>query len=137
MDRTSFFRLLLAALIALLLIAGAGWSTAQAHDSVIVNGAPLPPQHAAALEQRYRTRLVPGRYWYDATSGLWGLEGGASVGLIASGLPFGRMDPRASVGRWAGITAVFVNGREIHPDELQYLRALYGAVRPARYWLNA
>ncbi|HET9207292.1 MAG TPA: hypothetical protein VFO28_13700, partial [Burkholderiaceae bacterium] len=137
MDRTSLFRLLFAALLAMLLITGAGWATAHAQGSVIVNGAPLQPRHAAALEQTYRTRLVPGRYWYDAMSGLWGLEGGASVGLIAPGLPFGRMDPSASVGRRAGITGVFVNGREIHPDELHYLRALYGPVVRARYWLNA
>ena len=137
MDRTSLLRLLLAALLAVLLIAGAGWTTAHAHSGVIVNGAPLEPRHTAALEQTYRTRLVPGRYWYDAMSGLWGLEGGASVGLIAPGLPFGRMDPSASVGRRAGITGVFVNGREIHPDELSYLRALYGPVVRARYWLNA
>jgi hypothetical protein len=138
MDRTSFFRLLGAGLCALLLIAGAGWTSAHARDgAVIVNGAPLEARHAAALERAYRTRLVPGRYWYDAASGLWGLEGGPSVGLIAPGLPFGRMDPRASVGRFAGITGVFINGREIHPEELQYLRALYGQVVRARYWLNS
>src|SRR5687768_2993732 len=137
MDRMSLTRLLGAGALALLLIALAGWTTARAHNGVIVNGAPLEARHAAALEQAYRTRLVPGRYWYDATSGLWGLEGGASVGLIAAGLPFGRMDPRASVGRLAGITGVFINGREIHPDELQVLRSLYGPVNRARYWLNA
>jgi len=137
MDRTSLFRLLGAGVLALLLIAAAGWTTARAADGVIVNGAPLEPQHAAALQQAYRTRLVPGRYWYDAASGLWGLEGGPSVGLIAAGLPFGRVDARASVGRFAGITGVFVNGREIHPDELRYLQSLYGQVNRARYWLNA
>src|SRR5688500_4860889 len=137
MDRISLFRLLGAGLCALLLIAGAGWTSAHAQGAVIVNGAPLEARHAAALQAAYRTRLVPGRYWYDAMSGLWGLEGGPSVGLIAAGLPFGRMNPRASVGSRAGITGVFINGREIHPDELQYLRALYGPVQRARYWLNA
>lgn len=137
MDHTSLIRLLAAGALALLLIAGAGWTTARAQTGVIVNGAPLEARHATALERAYRTRLVPGRYWYDATSGLWGLEGGPSVGLIAAGLPLGRMDPRASVGRRAGITGVFVNGREIHPDELRYLQSLYGPVNRARYWLNA
>jgi hypothetical protein len=137
MDRTSFFRLLGTAVLALLLIASAGWTAAHAHNGVIVNGAALDARHAAALESAYRTRLVPGRYWYDAMSGLWGLEGGPSVGLIAAGLPLGRLDARASVGRWAGITGVFVNGREIHPDELRYLQSLYGAVNRARYWLDA
>ena len=37
--------------------------------------------------------------------------------MIAAGLPLGgALDPRASVGRYAGITGVFVNGREIHPE---------------------
>lgn len=138
MDRVvSLSRLLGAGLLALLLIALAGWATAQAHTGVIVNGASLDARHAAALAAAYRTRLVPGRYWYDRVSGLWGLEGGASVGLIAPGLPFGIPDPRASVGHRAGITGVFINGREIHPDELQVLRSLYGQVPRARYWLNA
>lgn len=137
MDTTALTRFLATCALTLLLIALAGWTAAQAHDGVIVNGAPLEARHAAALESAYRTRLVPGRYWYDAMSGLWGLEGGPSVGLIAPGLPFGRLSPRASVGRMASITGVFVNGREIHPDELQALRALYGQVRRARYWLNA
>src|SRR5215207_418865 len=98
MDRTSLLRLFGASLFALLLLALAGWSTAQAHNGVIVKGAALEARHAAALQSAYRTRLVPGRYWYDAASGLWGLEGGPSVGLIAPGLPFGRIDARASVG---------------------------------------
>lgn len=138
MDRRTPTHLFAAGLLALLLIALAGWTSAHAQGrGVVVNGAPIEARHAAALESAYRTRLVPGRYWYDARSGLWGLEGGASVGIIAPGLPFGRMDPRASVGRFAGITGVFINGREIHPDELQYLRMLYGQVQRARYWLNA
>lgn len=127
--------LLVWATLALLLLAAAA---AQAQTrGVVVNGVELDARSTSALESAYRTRLVPGQYWYDRASGLWGLRGGPSVGLIAPGLTLGGpMDSRASVGALAGITGVFINGREIHPQELQYLRSLYGNVPRARYWLD-
>ncbi|HEX6706527.1 MAG TPA: hypothetical protein VF169_17340 [Albitalea sp.] len=110
---------------------------AQGRD-IAVNGVALDERSIAALESAYRTRLLPGRYWYDRASGLWGLEMGPAQGQIAPGLALGgRLDPRASVGGHAGITRVFVNGRELHPQELAHLQRLYGQVRPARYWLDA
>ena len=115
------------------------WSLAHAQGrDIAVNGIALDDRSIAALETAYRTRLQPGRYWYDRMSGLWGLELGPSQGQIAPGLALGGpLNPRASVGRHAGITRVFVNGRELHPQELAHLQRLYGAVRPARYWLDA
>jgi hypothetical protein len=137
MNAAPLLRTVVASVVALCLMALAAVASAQSRG-VFVNGVALDERSAAALESAYRTRLVPGRYWYDRTSGLWGLQGGPSVGVIAPGLPLGgALDARASVGRFAGVTGVFVNGREIHPDELQYLRALYGNVVRARYWLNA
>jgi hypothetical protein len=132
----SALRLLLCAALALLLLAAAAVHAQT--GSVVVNGVPLDRRSIGALEAAYRTRLVPGQYWYDRSSGLWGLRGGPSVGLIAPGLDLGGpMNARASVGAMAGITGVFINGREIHPLELQYLRSLYGSVPRARYWLDA
>lgn len=105
---------------------------------IVVNGVALDDGSVAMLERAYRTRLVPGRYWYDHRSGLWGHELGPSQGQIAPGLRLpGPLHARASVGHRAGITRVFINGREIHPQELGYLRRLYGHVQPARYWLDA
>jgi hypothetical protein len=98
----------------------------------------LDPVTIAALERAYRTRLLPGSYWYDSRSGLWGDEPGPAKGQIAPGLRLGgALSPRASVGHGAGITGVFVNGRELHPQEVVYLQRLYGQVVPARYWLDA
>ncbi|HEV7915142.1 MAG TPA: hypothetical protein VGP22_15360, partial [Albitalea sp.] len=109
----------------------------QARD-ITVNGVSLDERTIATLESAYRTRLVPGRYWYDRRSGLWGLELGPSQGQIAPGLGLGGpLHPRASLGARAGITGVYINGREVHPQELVYLQRLYGTVRPARYWLDA
>lgn len=114
-------------------------SPAQAQSGgIVVNGSELDRSTVSTLESAYRTRLVPGRYWYDRRSGLWGHEGGPSHGQIAAGLELGdRLHARASVGSRAGITGVFVNGRELHPQELGYLQRLYGQVRRARYWLDA
>ena len=78
--------------------------------------------------------LPPGRYWYDQASGLWGVEGGPSAGQVAAGLPLGgALQPDASMSD----TAVFINGREIHGDELAELRRMFGEVPPGRYWLGA
>jgi hypothetical protein len=105
--------------------------------SVIVNGAVLDVRTQRALEARYGAPLQSGRYWYDAVSGLWGLEGGPSLGQIVPGLRLGPLAADASVkARWPR-TFVFVNGREIHPRELSYLQELYGSVGAGRYWLNA
>lgn len=125
---------------AMVFIAAAALSeatTAQPGE-VIVNGLALDARARQLLELSYRTRLAPARYWYDPVSGLWGLEGAPSSGQIAPGLRVGgQLNPQASVGRFAGVTRVFVNGREIPPQELRYLEGLYGNVRRARYWLNA
>lgn len=105
---------------------------------IAVNGVALHATTIATLENAYQTRLAPGRYWYDSYSGLWGLEQGPVQGQIAPGLQLGgTLSPRASVGDRAGITGVFVNGRELHPQEVDSLRRLYGHVQSGRYWLDA
>lgn len=82
----------------------------------------------------YGVDLPPGRYWYDQVSGLWGIEGGPSVGQITAGLPLGGpLQPGASMSD----TGVFFNGREIHVDELLELMRMFGEVPPGRYWLGA
>jgi hypothetical protein len=104
---------------------------------VIVNGTVLDVRTQQALESRYGTHLQSGRYWYDPASGLWGLEGGPSLGQIVPGLRLGPLAADASVKSLWQRTLVFVNGREIHPRELSYLQGLYGSVGAGRYWLDA
>lgn len=107
-------------------------------SQVIVNDEVLDAETHRGLEETYRTKLIPGRYWYDTVSGLWGLEGGPSLGQIVAGMQIGRgLAADASVKDMRSRTFVFVNGREIHPQELQSLIRLYGSVREGRYWLNA
>ena len=84
----------------------------------------------------FQGMLSPGRYWYDPVSGLWGMEGGPSVGQLYPNLALGGpLRENASVP--SGTTYVYVNGRELHPQEVYFLQSLYGSVIPGRYWLDA
>ena len=106
-------------------------------DAIYVNGAPFTQEHVRTLQNRLgvpnAAPLPAGRYWYDGLSGLWGLEGGPALGQILSGLELGGPLRADASG---GLTPVFVNGRALHPLEVQYLQQLFGVVYPGRYWLN-
>ena len=100
---------------------------------VIVNGEVVPSATVQALENHYRTPVHPGRYWYDATSGLWGYECGPAVGVLGANLPLGgALTKNASCGQ----TNVMINGREIHSADLTLLQQTVGVVNPGRYWLD-
>jgi hypothetical protein len=106
---------------------------AMANDDVVVNGVVLDRTARQALERTYRVPLVPGRYWYDRVSGVWGLEGGPASGQIHPGLQVGgplRRD--ASRGR----TGVIVNGRELHALDVAALQRCVRVI-PGRYWVLA
>jgi hypothetical protein len=108
-------------------------AAASAAADVVVNGVPLDRADRHAIERAYGTALVPGRYWYDRVSGVWGLEGGPAAGQIQPGLRLGgplRRD--ASRGR----TGVIVNGRELHALDVAALRRCVRVV-PGRYWVLA
>ena len=111
---------------------------AQQDHAVAVNGTILRPAELADLKRRHGVPadapIPPGRYWYDKVSGLWGYEGGPTAGQLLPGLALGgplRSDASASG------TGVFINGREIHPLEVAYLRSLFGFVFPGRYWMDS
>ncbi len=105
---------------------------------MIVNGKPLTEVQLARLRQSVGvpadSPIPAGRYWYDRISGLWGKKGGPTQGQILPGLDLGGPLRADASG---GGTGVLINGREIHKDEVTYLRNLYGTVNPGRYWLNA
>ncbi len=107
-----------------------------AEVGLMVNGVAIDARTRGALVSAYG-QVPDGAYWYDPVSGLWGQWGGPSVGRIAPGLPLGgplRAD--ASGGGSGYMTGVFVNGREIHPSELQVLTRFFGSVNRGRYWLG-
>jgi hypothetical protein len=103
-------------------------------QNIYVNGAKLNRETVRSLETYYGMRMQSGRYWYDKISGLWGYEGGPTMGQIMPALNLGGpLRSHAS----GGNTGVFINGRELHPLEVQYLLSVYGQAIPGRYWLNA
>lgn len=106
-------------------------------QEIVINSAVVTAAEIQAVQQRMGipagAPIPSGRYWYDPTSGLWGMEGGPTMGQILPDLLLGGALRADASG---GGTGVFINGREIHPLEAAYLRGLYGYVVPGRYWLN-
>ncbi len=136
MNKASVFRLWLAAacLFAACLFVAALSSQAEARNSAVaINGQQLSQQELAALQSMVGP-VGPGHYWYDPVSGLYGYAGGPTVGQTLAGL---RVGGRLRADASGGGTGVYINGREIHPQEYRFLARLYGQVNPGRYWLNA
>lgn len=102
-----------------------------ANASVVVNGRPLPASLRAELQRTYGTDVLPGHWWYDARSGMFGPVGGPVAGLLRPGHDLGPLASDAS----HGTSGVFVNGRQLTSQEAIYLAALMG-IQPGRYWLD-
>jgi len=100
---------------------------------VYVNGRELSTNQAQQLVALYHSQLIRGRYWYDARSGAWGLEGRETAGFLMPGYDFGPIAENASNGH----TGVFINGRQLPYVEVAQLQAMFGAVYPGRWWLDA
>lgn len=104
---------------------------------VRVNGQPVSPQKLKRFEQQYQLKVQRGAYWYDARSGLWGLQGGPALGVMKPGLKLGpALKANASGGGNGRLTGTFVNGRELHPMDVARLRAAFGVVYTGRFWLD-
>ena len=103
-----------------------------AGGDVIINGSALTQRHKDEFVQRYGVAPVPGSYWYDAKSGLWGLAGQAAAGFLLAGHDFGALAANAS----SGDTRIFLNGREMPQSEVLLFGSLVGPILPGRYWLD-
>ena len=104
-------------------------------QQVIVNGEPLSKDIIHGLEQYYRVKVQPGRYWYDPVCGSWGIEGEGMKGVILPNLKIGGpLSPDAS----KGTSGVFFNGRQLTITEQRDLSRLVGQpVLPGKYWVDA
>lgn len=107
---------------------------AAAPRQVYINRSRLSSATLAQLEPAGAPRIPDGRYWYDAHSGAWGLEGSFTRGFVQAGLRLGGPLPADISG---GGTGVFINGRDLPPIDLAALQQLTGPVAPGRYWLDA
>jgi hypothetical protein len=119
------------ALVAYFLLVAGEPVAAQAGSGIRINRVELGPDIVQALAQ-YNIRIAPGDYWYDAFSGLFGVMGGPGIGFTMPGMEIGGPLPPDASGRG---TSVFVNGRELHAQDVATLSAL-GPVPPGRYFLR-
>ncbi len=107
---------------------------AKAGPEVRINGSVLTPELLQEFETLYGVRPVPGNYWYDARSGLYGVMGQQAAGMMLPGHMLGEMPENASNGH----TGVFMNGRQLTDAEVNYIAILLQTPAvPGRYWLDA
>ena len=101
---------------------------------VVVNRTPLAAETLAQLRQRFGS-VNPGRYWYDALTGAWGPDGGPTAGWLPPGLALPAPLPADASGGGDGrLTGVFINGRELHPQDVAGLTRLTGSPPWRGFW---
>src|SRR5687767_8968335 len=102
-------------------------------ENVIMNGIAWDEKMEAEFKDIYKIQPIPGNYWYDATSGLWGMVGGQALGFIYAGHSYGTLKSDASNGN----TNIFINGRHIPMNEALVWGQLMGTpAQVGRYWLD-
>ncbi len=108
----------------------------RAQEGIVINGKALDDrekQIVRQLESYFKAKAMPGRYWYDARTGLFGREGKGAIGASLPGLKLGGpLQANASRGN----TGVLVNGRELHRDEVRFLSRCT-VVQKGRFWMDA
>jgi hypothetical protein len=109
-------------------------SAATPAGDIVVNGTKMTPAQVTKFEQTFRIRMMAGRYWYDARCGAWGMQGGPCVGFLPAGLDLG--GPLAADASGGMATGVFINGRQLHPQDVAALQQMT-PVYPGRYWVDA
>lgn len=102
---------------------------------IIVNRVALDPTSLSLLQRHALVPVQPGRYWYDARSGAWGLDGGPCLGAIAPRLTLGGPLPADASG--PSTTGVFINGRQIHATDALQLQMMGITPIPGRWWVEA
>ena len=103
-------------------------------DALTINGTPLTSDQINEIQQTYGITPLPGNYWYDTNSGLYGMMGMPTAGFMLPGHTYGRLDRHAS----SGNTGVFINGRELPQLEWATWSELLGyMIQPAAYWLDS
>ena len=113
-----------------------------AERGIILNRRPATAgdlQILARLEQAWGTKVPAGDYWYDNVSGAGGLWGGPVRGVLGAGLGLGGVPvpAEASGGGNGRLTGIFINGRELHPLDVQGLTSLFGQPPwPGRWWVD-
>jgi hypothetical protein len=115
--------------------------SAETGRGVIINGRAATDADLRILERFERAwgvEVPAGAYWYDDFSGAAGLAGGPMRGVLGAGLGLGAPLPASASGGGDGrLTGTFINGRELHPLDVQGLTSLFG--QPpyrGRFWVD-
>lgn len=117
-------------------------TTAPATRAIRFNGVPARPQDlvvVARLEAAWGQPIPDADYWYDDVSGAAGVMGGPAVAFIGAGLGLGGVPvpANASGGGTGALTGVYINGRELHPLDVQGLASVLGTQPwPGRWWVD-
>ena len=102
-------------------------------QKVIINGNELSSEQLAELESIYQVKALPGSYWYDAKSGLYGVKGQAAFGFMLPNHEFGELSRDAS----NGTTGVIINGRELPQLEWVVWSQVLGYwIQMGSYWFD-
>jgi hypothetical protein len=102
-------------------------------QEVIINDQALTKQQIIEFEELYGAKPMPGNYWYDAVSGLYGAMGFPAFGFMLAGHDYGTLREGASNGN----TGVFINGRHIELTEYAVWSQILGVwIQPGFYWLD-
>ncbi len=108
-------------------------TTAFTQNKVYINKERIAQKTLDQLASYYHITIQDGSYWYDNYNGAWGLEGGPTLGFA---LPFMQLGGDLKSDASNGSTRVFVNGRELHYQDVAALQKIIDVV-PGRFWLDA
>jgi len=99
-----------------------------------INGQPVSMTQSMMLASIGLPLMRGARYWYDKTAGLYGFEGGPTMGQGIPNMPgFAELQPNAS----NGMTGVFINGRHLPIQDVMGLQRMGIPWTPGRYWMNS
>ena len=102
-------------------------------QEVIFNGMILDRKQLEEFHNQYHYFPLPGDYWYDPISGLYGAVGYDAFGYLKPGHEYGAMVASCS----KGDSRFFINGRCLTRREALIWRQLLGRdLRPGRYHFN-
>ncbi len=98
-----------------------------------VNGVTIAEEQVHRYEQEMRMKIPRGDFWYDRVSGAWGITGAPTVGFTKPGMDLGGpLKADASNGN----TGVFINGRQLHIQDVVGLTNLGVPVQQGRWWVD-
>ncbi|KAK4741235.1 hypothetical protein SAY87_024823 [Trapa incisa] len=99
---------------------------------VTINGHPIPEDLVKQAEV-HAGPILPGDYWYDYNAGFWGVMKHPCLGIILPRIKEFKYPLPANCSR--GKTGIFINGRQLHDDDLKLLANRGLPMKRHRYYI--